>query len=206
MYQFIETIKLEDGDLIGLDLHQERLDRTLLNFYPNRSIDLCRVLEKEVLPTDGLYRLTVTYSDRVEKIKWVPYRLRSIDHFVLVEAPDVAYRYKYSDREIFSKISEVVPSNCEAIITQKGLITDTTYTNLIFMKEGQWYTPSTALLKGTQRERLLRQGTIKELDIRIDNLHTFDSFRVINAMMDMSMGEIYDIKKNVKDFNPIQFL
>jgi 4-amino-4-deoxychorismate lyase len=45
----------------------------------------------------------------------------------------------------------------EIIIVKNNCITDTSYTNLLFLKDEKWYTPSTYLLNGVMRQHLLKE-------------------------------------------------
>jgi 4-amino-4-deoxychorismate lyase len=60
----------------------------------------------------------------------------------------------------------------------------------VFRKNNHWLTPWSALLKGTQRQKLLEQNIIQEDDIRVEDLRTFQSFKLINAMFEFGGDEI----------------
>ena len=49
----------------------------------------------------------------------------------------------------------------DIIIVKNGLVTDSFYANLAFLKNGIWFTPETPLLLGVQRQFLLSQKTIQ---------------------------------------------
>lgn len=61
-------------------------------------------------------------------------------------------------------------------------MTDCSIGNLAFRKGGQWFTPNTPLLQGTQRTYLLQSGQLQEIEIRQEQLEQFDEIRVINAL------------------------
>ena len=59
--------------------------------------------------------------------------------------------------ELFAK-----KGSCDdVIIVRNGLITDSSYANLIFFDGREWITPKVPLLEGTCRARLLASGKIK---------------------------------------------
>jgi 4-amino-4-deoxychorismate lyase len=60
----------------------------------------------------------------------------------------------------------------------------------VFRKNNHWVTPWSALLKGTQRQKLLDQNIIQEDDIRLEDIRTFQSFKLINAMFEFDGDEI----------------
>jgi 4-amino-4-deoxychorismate lyase len=81
--------------------------------------------------------------------------------------------------------------NCDDIlIVKRGFVTDSSYSNIAFKKGQHWYTPWSALLKGTMRAYLLERNLIRLEDIRIEDLHTFQYFKLINAMMGFEGPEI----------------
>ncbi|QZT38816.1 aminotransferase class IV [Halosquirtibacter xylanolyticus] len=193
MCQFIETMSLSNGVVEYVESHQARLDRTMHHFYPAYRIDLLDVLSSVDLPKDGVYRLTVAYAEKVVSIQWVPYQIRDIERFVCVEAGEIMYDFKYRNRDDFQRISALLGANEEAVIVQNGMVTDTTYTNLVFYRDGVWWTPKQCLLKGTQRQRLLDDGVIHETDIPVASLSHYTHFRIINAMMGWESAPMYTI-------------
>ena len=68
---------------------------------------------------------------------------------------------------------------------KNGLITDTSYANIVFWDGQNWLTPSTPLLAGTKRARLLHESKIKEAEIRVDDLIKYEKARIINALNDL---------------------
>jgi 4-amino-4-deoxychorismate lyase len=69
------------------------------------------------------------------------------------------------------------------LIVKNGFITDTSSANILFYDGRDWVTPSTPLLMGTCREKLLRGGKIREENIKRDDIYKFKHFRLINAMI-----------------------
>jgi len=69
------------------------------------------------------------------------------------------------------------------IIIKNGLVTDGSYTNVAFFDGENWWTPSSPLLKGIQREVLLSTGIIKEKTIPVDSISMYQKVKLFNAMM-----------------------
>ncbi|QZE13650.1 aminotransferase class IV [Halosquirtibacter laminarini] len=199
MCLFIETICVSDGKVKALEYHQQRLNRTLQYFYPIAAIDLKAFTDSLDLPMSGTYRLTITYGRDVIDYKMVPYNIRSIERFVCVEAPDIRYDFKYENRDALNLCRDLVGENEEPILIQNGLVTDTTYTNLIFYRDGRWFTPKEPLLKGTQRQFLLEQKLIETCDIYQHDLHLYEKFRPINAMMGWDNAPCFSIIEHLVD-------
>jgi len=61
-------------------------------------------------------------------------------------------------------------------------------------KDGFLFTPSTPLLRGTKREKLIREGIIIEKKIHIDSLSDYKRIFLINAFRDINFDNYVDIK------------
>ena len=68
---------------------------------------------------------------------------------------------------------------------RNGFITDTSYSNVVFNKNGELYTPYHPLLNGTKRQKLLSEGVIKEAQISVNSIKEFDRVWLINALLDI---------------------
>jgi len=78
----------------------------------------------------------------------------------------------------------------DILIVKRGLVTDSSYANIVFRRGKHWYTPWSALLKGTQRTKLLERDVIHEEEIRVEDIETFETFKLINAMLEFESPEI----------------
>ena len=83
----------------------------------------------------------------------------------------------------------------EIIVVKNNHITDTSYTNILFLKGKEWFTPTTYLLNGVMRQHLLHEKKIKETEITLQNLTEFTHFQIINSMNDFDDMFIYPISK-----------
>ncbi|MDO9795428.1 branched-chain amino acid aminotransferase, partial [Glaesserella parasuis] len=54
--------------------------------------------------------------------------------------------------------------------------------NLLFLKQGKWYSPNHYLLKGTQLSYLLDEQKISLIDIPVEALFDYEQIMVINAL------------------------
>ena len=124
----------------------------------------------------------------------LPYAFPEIESFELVENNDFSYDFKFADRTEFQKMKKKARAQ-EIVIVKNGCITDTSFSNLLFLKGQDWYTPKTYLLNGVQRQNLLKQGIIKEADITLQNLKDFSHFQLINSMNEFNQDFVYPIKK-----------
>ena len=195
MYQFIESIKIENGQAFLLNLHQQRVYQTFANFNHKCIINLPALFSSLQPPQKGLYKWRIIYNLNGNfEHQFIPYSFTEIKDFELVENNEIDYSFKYLDRTHLD-IMKKQASTQEIVIVKKGFITDTTFSNLIFLKNGIWHTPKTFLFNGVQRLNLLHLGIIQETEINLENLKEFSHFQIINAMNDFNSSFIYPINK-----------
>lgn len=191
MSRFIETIQFKNGKFTNLELHQERIAKTIGHFYPCDDIpDLKEFLGGFCIPTGGVYRFTVSYSIDFEDCKIKKYHPRRINRLFLVDGNDIDYGFKYADRAGLEFLARHCEENEDIIMVKNGLITDASYANLVFSDGNSWKTPLSPLLPGTKRKLLLEKGIIKESVIRPEDLESFKTCSLINAMLDPGDVEI----------------
>lgn len=195
MSQFIESIKVEDREIFLSDLHQKRINETFAHFGKEGSIDLEKIFKDLELDEDGLYKLKITYGlNKIFRAQLIPYAIPEIDDFQLVENNSFDYSFKFEDRKEFDRMKAKAKAE-EIIIVKNNHITDTSYSNILFLKKKDWFTPSTFLLNGVQRQHLLKTKKIKEAEITLQNLSEYSHFQLINAMNDFDDMFIYPISK-----------
>ena len=205
MYQFFESIKVEDQQVFLLDLHQKRVDETFASFGEDvPSLNLSEIIKAMEIDEDGLYKLRISYDiQRNFKTQLIPYAIPETDDFQLVIDNNLVYGFKSEDRKRFQTLKEKSPAE-EVIIVQNGSVTDTTFSNILFLKNKEWFTPKTYLLNGVMRQDLLQKKKIKETEITLDTLKEYSHFQLINAMNDFDDMFIYPISKIInlpKDSN-----
>ena len=178
--KFFETIKIVEGKIFNIDFHNKRLNETVLkNLKKVSDIDLKKYMEP---PKTGLYRCKVIYDKDILNIKYYPYQKREIKSFKLVES-DIDYSFKYLDRNEIDELFEKKDEADEIIIVKNSLITDTSIANIAFFDGKRWITPKTPLLKGTSRERLLKEKKIFEEEIRVKDIKKYKKIALLNAMV-----------------------
>lgn len=193
MSQFIESIQCLNGKIQLLDYHQQRVERTFSHFNLTSKINLHSLINYSELPLNGCFKIRIGYNlDGQYNIEIHPYKRTYHQSFELIEA-DINYHFKYGNREVFHQLKRQSSAE-EIIITQKGYITDTSYSNLIFFKENEWFTPKSCLLNGVQRLHLIHQHQIKIVDIHQKDLKNYTHFKLINAMNDLETSYTYPIE------------
>lgn len=197
MSLFIESIKVEDQKIFLADLHQKRINDTFSHFGKSDSVDLQKIFKHLDHNEDGLYKLRLIYDlEKKIRTQMTPYAIPEIHTFQLVENNIYDYSFKFEDRKELEKMK--MKSKCEEIIIVKNNhITDTSFSNLLFKKGKEWFTPTTYLLNGVQRQQLLKTKKIKETEITLQNLKDFSHFQLINAMNDFDDMFVYPIDRIV---------
>lgn len=197
MSRFIESIKIEDQKAFLLDLHQKRVNQTFAHFDKEGSIDLAKIFKNLEHDEDGLYKLRIVYDlDKKFTTQLIPYAIPEIENFQLVENNSYDYSFKFEDRKEFERMKTKAKTE-EIIVVKNNHITDTSYTNILFLKGKEWFTPTTYLLNGVMRQHLLHEKKIKETEITLQNIKEFSHFQLINAMNDFDDMFIYPIERIV---------
>ena len=197
MSRFIESIKIEDQKAFLLDLHQKRVNQTFAHFGKEGSIDLAKIFKNLKHDEDGLYKLRIVYDlDKKFTTQLIPYAIPEIENFQLVENNSYDYSFKFEDRKEFERMKTKAKTE-EIIVVKNNHITDTSYTNILFLKGKEWFTPTTYLLNGVMRQHLLHEKKIKETEITLQNIKDFSHFQLINAMNDFDDMFIYPIERIV---------
>ncbi|GAA4163845.1 hypothetical protein GCM10022217_33420 [Chryseobacterium ginsenosidimutans] len=195
MSQFIESIKIEDQEIFLLEFHQKRVDQTFAHFGKEGSIDIAKIYKHLEHDEDGLYKLRIVYDlDKKVRTQMIPYAIPEIDDFQLVENNSYDYSFKFEDRKELEKMKMKSKAE-EIIIVKNNHITDTSFTNLLFLKGKDWFTPSSYLLNGVQRQSLLKHKKIKETEITLQNIKQFTHFQLINALNDFDENFIYPLDR-----------
>ncbi|MGX9986640.1 aminotransferase class IV [Soonwooa purpurea] len=195
MLQFIESIKIENQKIHLVELHQQRVFETFKHFERECHLNLLEIFKTLEHDEDGLYKLRIIYDlDHNFETQMIPYAISEVKDFELVNNNQLKYQFKYLDRNKFNNLKQNSTAD-EIIIIQNGNITDTSFSNIIFLKNKIWYTPETCLLQGVQRQHLLQTNQIKTMLITLDNISEFSHFKIINAMNNFEESFIYPISK-----------
>ena len=196
MFQFIESICCINRDLRNIELHQDRFEKTRKEHFPEASF--IRLLDAIQFPNDlndEKYKVRIVYGAEIESIEFIPYVIKEIKTIKLFAIDnEITYFYKYTDRSFLDEY--IKKTQCDDLVLVKdNFITDATYSNLIFFNGVEWHTPITCMLNGTMRQQLLKVGRIKEVNIKVNDLCNYFSFKRINAMMNFEEAQDFDIQE-----------
>ncbi|GIL23528.1 MAG: hypothetical protein BroJett042_20410 [Bacteroidota bacterium] len=190
MCRLFESIYVRDGQFRNLPLHQARITRSAQALFKQPlGWTLDSILIQANIPKNGLYKVRLVYDQVQAQVEFIPYQVKAVTTLKLVEA-DFDYAHKYENREALNKVFNSREGCDDVIIVQNGFVTDASYANLIFKKNNEWFTPDVCLLEGTMRTHLLKEQKISEAIIRVNNLHQYESCKLINALVGMDGPEI----------------
>ena len=185
---FLETICINSGMLLNKEAHLLRMEQTAQHFgFSTPPLPALETLLPPNLKNEKV-KCRILYGKSIEEITFEKYAVRPVASLKLIEKPDVDYTFKFANRCCLEKLLSLKYPCDEILITKNGCITDTSYSNVVFKKANEFFTPDTFLLNGTKRQQLLRQGRIKEQRITTENIRHFEAVYLINAMMDLENG------------------
>lgn len=188
MCQLLETIKIKAGKLQNLPYHTDRVNHTRRSlFHVADQWDLGEIIRIPLLNENLIYKCRFLYSKGVDSIEFAPYSSRAITRLNIVYGENVNYSFKYADRILleYLKKNNSVDDSEDILIVKHGLVTDTSFSNIVFFDGLDWLTPDTPLLNGTKRTHYLRIGEIRKMKIRPSDIFNFEKARLINAMLDL---------------------
>jgi len=200
MFPLIETIKILNGQAQHLAYHQHRFEASYYKLYKKlTTIKLADVIQVPKVFENGLVKLRFLYNEADCFCQYDNYQPKKIATVKLVADDKIDYSLKWVNRKPLENLLQHKGQADEILIIKNRRITDTSYTNIVFFDGKDWLTPKYPLLHGTARARLLNENKIKAMDIFIDDLSVFQSFKLINAMLDFESQPAMDVKNLIKD-------
>ena len=188
-YPLLESIFLKDGQFRHLEIHQKRIDysrKQALNL--ENKLDLENYLAQNKIPQRGIFKCRFLYGAHFADPEFIAYEYKPINSLKIAEANALNYALKFSNREAINDIYSIRGACDDVLLVKQGFITDSSYCNIAFREDSQWFTPDKPLLKGVQRQFLLNQEIINEQEIRLSDLARFSSFKLFNAMIDWQLA------------------
>lgn len=182
-FPLFETLAVRDGQFQNLLYHQQRVNYAFQHFFKAEChLDLAKIIVPDEFKS-GFFRCRIDYSATDFNIGFYSYLPRRITRFQLVYTENLDYQFKYTDRKRFDFSKNLQIDNAdEVIIINNGFVSDCTIGNLLFYRNGKWFSPQHYLLKGTQLSYLLDQKFVELLPICADDLFSFEQIMVINAL------------------------
>ncbi len=186
MCQFVETIRIFQGNPFNLERHEQRLNHTIRLFRSSAPWINIRDYLQDIPKEDNILKCRMVYHPGgIEKVEYAVYHRKMVKSLKLIYDDDIDYHLKSTDRTELDRLKELQEYCDDILIIKKGFVTDTSYTNVCFQDKNGWWTPATPLLEGTMRQKLLEEDKIKECEIRPEDIQRFHKISLINAMIDL---------------------
>lgn len=192
MCRFIESIRVENQEVALLEMHQQRMNRSINSLKKSNPHCLNTLFAQLHIPNHEVYKWRLVYDEnQIYTNEANPYKPIIQSDFELVEIQSFHYSLKWEKRDFFNKIKQNSPAS-DVIFTQNDQILESSYANLVFHHPEGLFTPKMHLLNGVQRQYLLKTFRIKERKISIEQLHEYSHFQLINALMNLEHSPIYE--------------
>lgn len=184
MCLFIETIRVEDGQVYNLPYHVERLNRTRAAFWKDISpIDLTGIISSQSL--SGIWKCRIVYGKEIEEVTYMPYQMRMVASLRLVTSDKIDYSYKRTNREELNELFGRKGNADDILIVKDGYLTDTSIANIaLILTEIAGILRLIRYFRGTKRAELLDNQLIVEKDISWLQLDDYTHIMLFNAMID----------------------
>ncbi len=204
---FLEAIRLHNGEAQNMSYHLQRMEASIASCTDRRqtTANAQQIAAKALALAEDMrtkntalqecetLKLRFSYSPAgLNQLELRPYSKAHIQKLHIRQLPhnlplEQIYSFKYCDRQLFSQLKSGLEATDDIILVYNKRITDAGFASLAFRKAGgKWQTPSTPLLPGTSRTRLLQSGEIGEAEITIQNCTDFDEVCLFNAMLPLA--------------------
>jgi 4-amino-4-deoxychorismate lyase len=205
MERFIESIRMVSGNLLNAEGHLLRVRKTASAHYDDiaaeRLSEEFRLLFGDIslkYANDRMVRkLRIVYSDIIENYSADPYVRKTIHKVRLVHEDTIEYPFKYENRDAIDRLFAEKGDCDDIIICKNGLITDSSYSNIVISDRSGFYTPSSSLLEGCMRKLLLDEQKITSRQISVNDLFNYRYIYFVNAMRGLAENERIEIRKGL---------
>ncbi len=195
MYPLFESVCIENSQIKNADYHEARFRRSYIQLYKTHSTySLFDGIHLTNLDPTLKYKLRIGYKQHGTLFSFSAYENSIPSSLKLVSDDTISYNLKRNNRKKLNNLYKLKGDFDDVLIIKNGLVTDTSYANILFTDGKQIVTPATPLLEGTCRARLLDHNKISEKRILEDEIQNFESFQLINALNDFDENRWIPIK------------
>jgi 4-amino-4-deoxychorismate lyase len=198
MYPLVESVRIENRQLHHVELHNQRINLARQVIYKQyQPIDINSLVKIPEWITNDRYKCRITFYPEKSEYSITPYHQREINTLKIITDDTIDYSFKNENRfQLDAAYSR--RENCDdIIIIKKGHLTDAWAANIILFDGKNWITPDTPLLRGVQREFLLQEVVIIEKEVKLDHLPSFQTIKLINAMIDFERAPVINVSNDV---------
>lgn len=195
MYPLFESVCIENSQIKNAEFHEARFNRSYIQQYKTHpTYTLFDGIHLTNLDNNLKYKLRIGYKQNGTRYSISEYESSIPKSLKLVTDNTVSYALKKNNRKKLNALFQQREEADDVLIIKNGLVTDASYSNILLFDGKQIVTPSTPLLAGTCRARLLAKNSIIEQSISVDELQNFESFQLVNALNDFDESRWISIK------------
>ena len=136
-YPLFETIRAQDGIPLHLAYHAERINRSRRELFSISDTvsdtDLAAMISVPPPLRAGRTRIRIPYGMVFGEPEYFSYTPRTIRRMVLIDAPEIHYPYKYSDRSALDALRSHCAEDEEPLICSDGLIRETCFSSIVVL-------------------------------------------------------------------------
>ncbi|SER79386.1 para-aminobenzoate synthetase / 4-amino-4-deoxychorismate lyase [Gracilibacillus ureilyticus] len=193
-FSLLESILLENGTYPLLDYHLKRLHDSAIYFsYKWNKKELIHHLSELANKyPHGKYKVRLlldqhgSISVTADHINELSEPIHSLIALKPISSDNVFLYHKTTNRSIYKNYDQYLPEGYMTTLlwNENGFLTEFTIGNVVFEKNGMYYTPpvSDGLLNGTMRAKLIDKKIIKEKQIPVQNIDEYDQIWFINSV------------------------
>jgi 4-amino-4-deoxychorismate lyase len=185
MYPLFESACIENSQIKNEQYHESRFRKSYMQQYKTHpSYSLFDGIHLTNLDNTLKYKVRIGYKQNGTRYSISEYENSIPTTLKLVNDETISYAIKRNNRKKLNLLFKQKGDFEDVLIVKNGLITDASYSNILLNDGKQIVTPSTPLLEGTCRARLLDENKITEKRISEADLQNFESFQLVNALND----------------------
>jgi para-aminobenzoate synthetase / 4-amino-4-deoxychorismate lyase len=193
-FALLETLLLEEGELLRLDAHLNRLKTSARLFgfdFPESHIRATlHNTQKKGLEGRHRVRLTLDNDGKIEvEIRGLvdlPGQLSFVIAPERVDSSDLLLRHKTTARSLYDSVLHGLKTECfdALFFNEREELTEGARSNVFLRKNGAWFTPSveSGLLDGIMRQEILQTRPVRVQKLYLDDLLTADAVYLSNAL------------------------
>lgn len=195
-FKLVETIKVEEHKLVLGDLHFKRLKNSAKKLGFKFNNDLLKIKPEK----NGILRILLSENGNFE-LESLPCNDSKTDKVILAKSPvnskEILLRHKTTYKPWYEKSYEKIKNDeiyDEIFYNEKNELTESARTNIVLKIQGKMFTSKlkSGLLNGILREKMLKEGSIQEKILYIEDLKKADEIYCINSVRGMKKVVLSD--------------
>lgn len=196
-FELVETIKIDNLDLVLGDLHFERLQNSAKELGFKFNDNILKIKPEK----DGIMRILLSKNGSF-KVQYLPLIENKTDKIIISEMPinsqEFFLKHKTTYRPWYYASMKKIQNNeiyDEIFLNEKKELTEGARTNIVLEIDGKFYTPplECGLLNGVLRQQMIQKNELMEKILYLSDLKKAENIFCINSVRGMKKVIIDDI-------------